>query len=76
MKGQIIHYSGENYLTDIPTRVDLVTENNKELTAIIEDTLSKHQDIPFMAINVEESTEFTNSQVWNSSLFLYSHTRR
>ncbi|CAG8566511.1 14120_t:CDS:2 [Dentiscutata erythropus] len=64
MKGQVICYSGENYLTDIPTRDDLVTENNEGLMAILEDALSKHQDIPFMAIDVEESTKFTNSQAW------------
>ncbi|CAG8788117.1 11415_t:CDS:1, partial [Dentiscutata erythropus] len=48
----------------IPTRNNLVTKNNERLTAILEDALSKHQDIPFMAIDVEESTEFTNGQAW------------
>ncbi|CAG8507157.1 18064_t:CDS:2 [Cetraspora pellucida] len=38
MKGQVIRYSGENYLTDI-------------LTYIL-----------FMAIDMEESTKFTNGQ--------------
>ncbi|RIB22902.1 hypothetical protein C2G38_2033212 [Gigaspora rosea] len=64
MKGQVIRYSGENYLMGIPTRDDLVTENNEGLMAILEDALSKHQDILFMAIDVEESTEFTNGQAW------------
>src|SRR5690348_6348437 len=64
MKGQVIRYSGENYLTGIPTRDDLVAENNEGLMAILEDVLSKHQDILFMAIDMEESTEFTNGQAW------------
>ncbi|CAG8759098.1 13624_t:CDS:1, partial [Dentiscutata erythropus] len=64
MKRQVIRYSGKNYLMGIPTHDNLVTENNEGLTAILEDALSKHQDIPFMAIDVQESTEFTNGQAW------------
>ncbi|CAG8615650.1 11663_t:CDS:1, partial [Cetraspora pellucida] len=61
---QLLRYFGEDYLIGISTCDDLVTENNEGLTAILEDALSKHQDILFMAIDVEESTEFTNSQAW------------
>ncbi|CAG8485971.1 1028_t:CDS:1 [Dentiscutata heterogama] len=64
MKGQVIRYSGENYLMGIPTHDDLVTENNEGIMTILEDALSKHQDIPFMAIDMEESTKFTNGQAW------------
>ncbi|CAG8824117.1 14136_t:CDS:1, partial [Racocetra persica] len=53
MKGQVIRYSGKNYLMGIPTYNNLVTENNEGLMAILEDALSKHQDILFMAIDVK-----------------------
>ncbi|RIB21396.1 hypothetical protein C2G38_2176725 [Gigaspora rosea] len=52
------------YLIGIPTHNDIVTEDDKGLTAILEDALSKRQDIPFMAVDVEESTEFINGQAW------------
>ncbi|RHZ74787.1 hypothetical protein Glove_219g179 [Diversispora epigaea] len=59
--GQTIRYSGEDYLLGIPTRDDLVGENDGEgLTAIFEDRLSKQQGIPFMAIDNEGSTEKIN----------------
>ncbi|CAB4377740.1 unnamed protein product [Rhizophagus irregularis] len=60
MEGQVIHFFGKNYLNGVPTRDDIVAENDEGLTAILEDALSKRQDIPFMAVDVEESTEFIN----------------
>ncbi len=62
MEGQMIRYSGEDYLNCIPSRDDIVAENDEGLTAILEDALSKQQDIPFMAIDIEESTEFINGK--------------
>ncbi len=63
MTGQIIHYSGEDYLINILTYNNIVKENDKGLTVILEDTLSKWQDISFMIIDVEKSTEFINDQI-------------
>ncbi|RIA87691.1 hypothetical protein C1645_739907 [Glomus cerebriforme] len=62
MEGQMIRYSGEDYLNYISSCDDIVAENNKELTAILEDALSKQQDIPFMTIDIEESTKFINDE--------------
>ncbi|RIB11813.1 hypothetical protein C2G38_2202420 [Gigaspora rosea] len=59
---QLLRYFGEDYLIGIPTRNDIVIEDDKGLTAILEDVLSKRQDILFMAVDIEESTEFINGQ--------------
>ena len=40
MKGQVIRYSGEKYLSSIPTLDDIVAENDEGLTAILDDALS------------------------------------
>src|SRR6266542_2004979 len=71
MEGQMIHYSGGDYLNCITSRDDIVTENDEGLTAILEDALSKQQDIPFMAIDIEEFTEFINGKA-RYVLCLYS----
>ena len=55
----------------IPSRDDIVAENDEGLTAILEDALSKQQDIPFMAIDIEEFTEFINGKA-RYVLCLYS----
>ena len=62
--GDVVRYDGEDCLIGIPTRNDIVAENDEGLTAILEDALSKRQDIPFMAVDVEESTKFINGQAW------------
>ncbi len=41
MAGQVIYYFDENYLIDILTCNNIVKENDKGLTAILEDALSK-----------------------------------
>src|SRR4051812_22640410 len=61
---KVICYFSENCMIGIPTRNDIVAENDERLTAILEDALSKHQDIPFMAVDVKESTKFINGQTW------------
>src|SRR6202021_884032 len=48
-EGQVIRYSGEKYLSGIPTRDNIVAENDEGLTAILEDALFNCQEIPFMA---------------------------
>src|SRR4051812_40083896 len=53
-------YSGENYLPGIPTRNDIVAENDKGSTAIIEQALANYQDIPFMPVDIEETDEYIN----------------
>ena len=40
MEGQVVRYSGEKYLTAIPTRDDIDVENDEGLTAILDDALS------------------------------------
>jgi hypothetical protein len=66
MEGQVIRYSGEKYLSGIPTRDDIVAENDDPegsgLTAILEDALSSYQEIPFMAIDNEGSSEKINGK--------------
>ena len=57
MKGQVIRYSGEKYLSSIPTLDDIVAENDEGLIAILDDALSSCQKIPFMAIDSEGSSE-------------------
>ncbi|GBB87524.1 hypothetical protein RclHR1_00140028 [Rhizophagus clarus] len=55
---QVIRYSGKKYLTGIPTLDDIVAENDDlGLTAILENALSNCQEIPFMAIDSEGSSE-------------------
>jgi hypothetical protein len=62
MPGQVIHYSGEKYLTGIPSQDDIVAENDEGLTAILDDALSSCQEISFMAIDNEESSEKINGK--------------
>ncbi|CAG8793349.1 11915_t:CDS:1, partial [Cetraspora pellucida] len=62
IESQVIHYLSEDFLVGIPTHDYIVIENNKGLTTIFKNALSKHQDILFMAVDVEESTEFINGQ--------------
>lgn len=54
---EVIRYDGENYLDGIPTRNDIVMENDEGLTAILDDALSNHQEVPFMAVDFEGSSE-------------------
>ena len=62
MEDQVIRYSGENYLNGIPTRDDIVVKNDEGLTAILDDALSSCQEIPFMAIDNEGSSEKINGK--------------
>ena len=41
IESQVICYSGEKYLSSIPTLDDIVVGNDKELMAIFKDALSK-----------------------------------
>ncbi|GES88269.1 ribonuclease H-like domain-containing protein [Rhizophagus clarus] len=68
----VIHYSGEKYLSGLSTLDDIVAENDEGLTTILEDTLSKQQDIPFMTIKNERSTERIN-ETYRYVLRLYGH---
>ncbi|CAB5186435.1 unnamed protein product [Rhizophagus irregularis] len=67
-EGEVIRYSGEEYLSGIPNRDDLVAENDDPegsgLSVILNNALAKREEIPFMAVDVEESTEFKNGQAW------------
>ena len=40
-EGQVIRYSGEKYLSDLPTLDDIVAKNDEGLMAILKDTLFK-----------------------------------
>ncbi|CAB4397724.1 unnamed protein product [Rhizophagus irregularis] len=65
---KVIRYSSEEYLSGIPNYDNLVADNNdpegSELSAILNNALAKRKEIPFMAVNIEESTEFKNGQAW------------
>src|SRR3954464_912012 len=68
----VIRYSSEKCLSDLPTLDDIIAENDEGLTTILKDALSKQQDIPFMAIDSEGSTERIN-RTYRYVLRLYSH---
>ncbi|PKY60484.1 hypothetical protein RhiirA4_484237 [Rhizophagus irregularis] len=57
MEAQVIRYFGKNYLNGIPTRDDIVAENDGGLTAILDNALSNYQEIPFMAVDFGGSSE-------------------
>jgi hypothetical protein len=57
---KIIRYSGENYLTGIPSRDELTMRNDESLTSILKDKIANHQDIPFMPVDIEEAKEYIN----------------
>ena len=58
MKGnQVICYSGKTYLKGIPTQDNIVMKNDERLTAILKDTLFNCQEIPFMVIDCEKSSQ-------------------
>ncbi|CAI2185525.1 16509_t:CDS:2, partial [Funneliformis geosporum] len=52
----------KKYLTGIPTRNNIVAENNEGLTAILDNALSSHQEIPFIVIDNEGSSEKINGK--------------
>ncbi|RIB01986.1 hypothetical protein C2G38_2229117 [Gigaspora rosea] len=56
-KGQLIRYSSENYLTRLPTRDNIVAKNNESLSVILNNTLAKRKEFPFMAVDFEGSSE-------------------
>ncbi|RHZ89349.1 hypothetical protein Glove_16g15 [Diversispora epigaea] len=53
----IFHYFGGDYLKGILSRDELVAKYDDGLIAILEQALAKGEDIPFMAVDVKESTE-------------------
>jgi hypothetical protein len=61
MEGQVIRYSGTNYLIGIPTRDELVVRNDEGLTPTLNDKIANHRDIPFMPVNIEEAKEYINN---------------
>jgi hypothetical protein len=61
MGGQVIRYSGTNYLIGIPTRDELVARNDEGSTPTLNDEIANHQDIPFMPVNIEEAKEYVNN---------------
>ena len=58
--GQVIRYSGENYLVGVPSRDELVMRNDEGSTTILKNEIENHRDIPFMLVDVEESKEYIN----------------
>ena len=59
-EGQVICYSGENYLMDIPTRDGLVLRNDEGSTSTLNDKIANYRDIPFMPVDIEEAKEYIN----------------
>ncbi|RHZ87219.1 hypothetical protein Glove_38g90 [Diversispora epigaea] len=53
----IFHYFGGGYLKGILSRDELIAKYDDGLTAILEQALAKGEDIPFMTVDVKESTE-------------------
>src|SRR3954468_22991340 len=57
---QVIRYRGERYLNGIGSRNDIDAENSEGLTTNLEEALSNGQDIPFMAVDNEGSSQKIN----------------
>jgi len=55
--GQLLRYFGGDYLTGLPTRDNIVAENDEGLSAILNNALAKREEIPFMAVDFEGSSE-------------------
>ncbi|RIA99209.1 hypothetical protein C1645_811681 [Glomus cerebriforme] len=72
MKGQVIRYSGEKYLSSILTLDDIVAENDEGLTAILDDTLFNCQKFSFMAIDSKGSSKKIKG-MYHYVLCLYGH---
>ncbi|CAG8613734.1 6812_t:CDS:2, partial [Dentiscutata heterogama] len=49
----LLRYFGGDYLTGLPTRDNIVAENDEGLSAILNNALTRREDIPFMAVNFE-----------------------
>src|ERR1044072_3985136 len=60
-EGQVICYSGENYLMDIPTRDGLVLRNDERSTSTLNNEIANHRDIPFMPVDIKEAKEYINN---------------
>ncbi len=71
MEGQVIHYFSETYLNNILTWDDIVVKNDEKLIAILNDALFSCQEILFMAIDNERSSEKINKK-YCYVLWLYS----
>ena len=72
MEAQVIRYSGEKYLLGLSTLDDIVVGNDEGLTLILENALSKQQNILFITIENEGSTERIN-RTYHYILYLYGH---
>ena len=72
IKGQVIRYFDEKYLSSIPTLDDIIVENDEGLTTIFDDALFSCQKIPFMAIDSEGLSEKIKG-MYHYVLRLYSH---
>src|SRR3954454_19546280 len=57
IEDQVIHYSGEKYLTASSTQDYIIVENDEGLTQILIDALFSCQDIPFMVTDNEGSSQ-------------------
>src|SRR5437868_6521331 len=59
--GQVLHYSGENYLIGIGNRDKHAMENDEGSTSTLNDEIANHRDIPFMPADVKEAKEYINN---------------
>ena len=57
---QVIRYGGGETLAGIPTRNDIISESDNELTTILQQNLSDKQPIYFMPNDVSDATEYIN----------------
>ncbi|RIB15868.1 hypothetical protein C2G38_2191387 [Gigaspora rosea] len=65
---QLLQYFGEDYLTGLPTRNNIVAENDEGLSVIFNNALDKREEIPFMAIDFEAVVTFTEIQIFFDKL--------
>src|SRR6266496_1532785 len=59
--GQVLHYSGENYLIGIRNCDKHAMENDEGSTSTLNDEIVNHCDIPFMPADMEEAKEYINN---------------
>ncbi len=58
--GTLARYDGTGPVTGVPSRNDIVTEFNNEMTTILQQSLSGKQPIHFMPTDVSDEAEYIN----------------
>ena len=58
--GTLAHYDSASPLAGIPSRNDIITEFDNNMTAILQQSLSGKQPIHFMPTDVSDEAEYIN----------------